>query len=218
MKRFPLLPLFALVFAVAYACSDSTAPATSRALLAPKNPVGFFGDPPPPPVDVAMTININSPGSAVFTGVYFSNGKICDDGSCSEPTFDGTAWLRLDNKQPTPNGTASPNTRFMVKDVSPPTGMGTLTFGAEVFKIVRVDTFTPSNFCGPAAPGFPPSSASPCASITFTAEVVGGVPCDLNSPDDPNCHHGSLQAFDKATCLVPDGEGGFTLICGNFLD
>jgi hypothetical protein len=210
MKRFPLLlPLVAVVFAAA--CMDSTSPANSHALLSAKNPDGFLGNPPPPPVDAAMIININSPGSAIFTGVYFNNGKISDDGLDAEPTFDGTAWLRLDNKQPTPGGTASPNTRFMVKDANPPTGMGTLTFGAEVFNIVRVDEFTRFVGCGAPQPGFP---ASPCAIIRFTAVLAGEV-CNLDT--DVGCHHGNLVAFDKASCLVPLEGGGFEFICGGSL-
>jgi hypothetical protein len=217
MKRFPLLlPLVAVV--VAAACMDSTSPANSRASLTPGNPTpDLFGDPPPPPVDVAMEISISSPSLAIFTGVYFSNGKICDDGSCSEPTFDGTAWLRLDNnnKQPTPGGTATPNTRFMVKDADPPTGMGTLCFGGTgtdcsggiAYKIVRVDEFTAFNGCGALVPG------DPCAIITFKAEVVNGPHCDLDSEDpDPNCHEGSLVAFNKLNCLRFNSDGGFYYI------
>jgi hypothetical protein len=206
MKRFPLLlSLVAVVFAAA--CMDSTSPANSHALLSAKNPDRFLGNPPPPPVDAAIAVTINSPGFAIFTGVYFSNGKISDDGVPVE-TFDGTAWLRLDNKQPTPYGTASPNTRFMVKDLDPPTGMGTLSFleGANVvtYRIVRVNDFTRFNSCG--ASGFP---TSPCAIISFTAEVVGGPPCDLGT--FVGCHSGNAAAFDKASCLVDDGEGGFYL-------
>jgi len=214
MKRFPLLPLVAVVFAVA--CTDSTSPANSHALLSAKNPdLGFLGNPPPPPVDAAIEVTINSPSHAIFTGVFFSNGKISDDGLLAEPTFDGTAWLRLDNKQPTSFGAAGAgaNTRFMVKDNDPPTGMGTLSFleGANVvtYKIVRVDEFTRFQACGAPLPGLPPG---PCAIIRFTAEVVGE-PCDLTASEDPNCHHGHLTAFDKASCLVLV-EGSFEFVCG----
>ena len=212
MKRFPLLPQLALVFAVIYACSDSTAPANSNAMLSPTGPLlGFLGDPPPPPVDVGMTISVNSPGRAVFTGVFFSNGKISDDGSSSESTFDGTAWLRLNNnnKQPTSAGQTSANTRFMVKDNNPPTGMGTLTFVegdvSVTYTIVSVEEFTLFNNSDCKV------NFQPCVHIDFTAQVVGGEPCDLNNKlEDPNCHHGNLTAFNVQGCVfVPSSEGHF---------
>jgi hypothetical protein len=217
MKRFSLLALLSLVaFVFAIACTDATSP-SSRTLLAPKSPdLGFRGEAPPPPADVAMEISINSPGSAIFTGVFFSNGKISDDGLLAEPTFDGTAWLRLDNKQPTPNGTAGANTRFMVKDADPPTGMGTLSFleGGNVvtYKIVRVDEFTRFLTCGAPLPGLPPG---PCAIIRFKAEVVGGPSCNLDT--NVGCHDGNLEAFDKASCLVLV-EGSFEFVCGGSID
>jgi hypothetical protein len=215
MKRYSLLllPLVAVVFAVS--CRDSTSPAGSHALLSPRNPdPAIIGNKPPPPVDAAIDITIASPGHAIFTGVYFSNGMISDDGLVAQETFDGTAWLRLDNKQPTPDGTASPNTRFMVKDLDPPTGMGTLTFleydyvnnvyTHVTYRIVKVDNFTRFNSCGAPIEGVPPS---PCASITFRAENVNGPSCNLDT--NVGCHVGHAEAFDKASCLVSDGEGGF---------
>jgi hypothetical protein len=230
MKRYTLLlPLVAVVVAVS--CRDSTSPPNSHALLSPRNPDLDVGNKPPPPVDAVIDISINSPGSGIFTGVYFSNGKISDVG---EPvaTFDGTAWLRLDNKQPTPDvADASPNTRFMVKgddrtcaeDPSTcPTGMGTFSFleprpfpeepVVVTYRIVKVDNFTRFNGCG--TPGFP---TSPCAIIRFRAEVVGGEPCDLTltDPEDPDCHHGHLVAFDKASCTRPLEGGGFDFICSD---
>jgi hypothetical protein len=211
MKRYSLLlvPLVAVVFAVS--CRDSTSPANSHALLSAKNPdFGFTGNKPPPPVDAAIDISINSPGHAIFTGVYFSYGKISDDGVPVE-TFDGTAWLRLDNQQPTPFGTASPNMRFMVKDMDSPTAAGTLSFleGANVvtYRIVKVDDFRRFSSCG--ATGF---TTNPCAIITFTAENVLGPACDLDDPLNTNggCHSGNAAAFDKASCLVED-DGEFFL-------
>ena len=208
MKRsslLPLVPQVALVFAVAYACSDSTAPASSRSLLSPKNPTLVVGDPPPPPVDVAMTVSINSPHIAPFTGVYFTNGNIHDDGLGFTETFDGTAWLRFDNKQPMPDaGDASANTRFMVKGTNDPTGMGTLSFGGiggVAFKIVRVDQFR--RFFGCNRVG------ETCAIITFTAAIVGGDVCNLET--GAGCHTGELTAFNKSECLVvfvPDNDEG----------
>jgi hypothetical protein len=220
MKRYSLLlvPLVAVVFAVS--CRDSTSPA-SRALRTPKNPeLVVIGNKPPPPADAVIAVNINSPGSGIFTGVYFSNGKISDVG---EPiaTFDGTAWLRLDNKQPTPNvADASPNTRFMVKgddtfcSVDPstcPTGIGTFTFlestteGDKLvtYRIVKVDKFTRFNSCGVGD-----FATSPCAIITFRAEKVDGPACNLDDPLNTNmgCHDGNAAAFDKASCLRFNGE------------
>jgi len=211
MKFPPLFPLMALVFAVAYACSDSMAPANSRSLLTPKGPTGQFEEPPPPPVDVAIAINITSPGTAVFTGVYFTNGAITDDGNGTIPLLDGTAWLRFDNKQPDLgplSGTTSANARFMVKNAEPPTGHGTLTFreGTDdvTYKIVFVQSFARFATCGET------EGTSPCAEIQFLAEVVGGGACDLENPEsDLDCHQGSLVAFEESACLSPGEDGGF---------
>jgi hypothetical protein len=158
-------------------------------------------------VDAAIEISIFSPNSAIFTGVYFSSGKISDDGVPVE-TMDGTAWLRLDNKQPTPFGTASPNMRFMVKDSDTPTASGTISFlegtGVVTYRIVKVTDFRRFSSCG--ATGY---TTNPCAIITFFAENVNGPPCDLeNLETDPNCHFGHANAFDKASC--PIGFNGET--------
>ena len=227
MKRYSLLllPLVAVVFAVS--CRDSTSPANSHALLGPKNPeLVVIGNKPPPPADAVIAISINSPGFGILTGVYFSNGKISDDGLVSEPTLDGTAWLRLDNKQPTPDvADASPNTRFMVKGddstcpVDPSTcatGMGTFSFLEPVpspgtgyavvtYRIVKVDRFTRFNTCGAPIP--PDVTPNPCASIAFRAEDVDGPPCNLNT--NVGCHFGNAEAFDRASCFISDNEGGF---------
>jgi hypothetical protein len=203
MKRFPLLPQVALVFAAVYACSDATAPANSHVLVTPTHLAGILGKPPPPPVSTVIAVSIQDPEFAVFTGVYFSNGVIDEVGTPSE-TFDGTAWLRLDNNNMQPNlgGTTTANTRFMVKDANPPTGMGTLFIGVHTFKIVSVQNFTHLADCPPA----PDASASPCASINFRVTNELGVE-----------YAAEAQAFDKASCLVP-GEGGVGLIftCGDF--
>jgi hypothetical protein len=202
MKRYSLLLLVLVAVVFGVSCRDTTSPAGSPALRAPKNPdLGFIGNKPPPPVDAVIAIDIASPGFAIFTGVYFNNGMISDDGVPVE-TFDGTAWLRLDNTQPTPFGTASPNARFMVKDLDP-TGSGTLTFLEGVsyvtYRIVKVDEFIRFNSCGAPIEGVPPS---PCASITFRAENVNGPSCNLNT--NVGCHVGHAEAFDKASCLVSD--------------
>ena len=204
MKRFPLLPQVALVFAAVYACSDATAPANSHTLLSPNDPKGTVGRPPPPPVTVAIAVTINSPGQAVFTGAFFNNGFIHDDGTDATETFDGSAWLRFDNTQPDLgflSGTASPNARFMVKGddtacpVDPstcPTGMGTLTVEGTVFTIVSVQSFSRFSFCETGGgPG-----AIPCAKIHFTVTDPAGTP-----------HPADLFAFDKASCIVM-GEVG----------
>jgi hypothetical protein len=202
MKRFPLLPQVALVLAAVYACSDATAPANSHTLLSPKHPEGSVGRPPPPPVIVAIAVTINSPGQAVFTGAFFNNGFIHDDGTDATETFDGTAWLRFDNTQPdlgSLSGTASPNARFMVKGDETPTGKGTLTVEevdpvtgqvtSVAYTIVSVQSFIRFSFC---ETGF---GAEPCAKIHFT--VTDGV----------NEHPADLSAFDKARCIGA-GEGG----------
>jgi hypothetical protein len=222
MKRFAL-PLGVAAFALA--CSDNATSPDRHAALTLKDPTvaAALGDKPPPPVDAVIDITISSPGSALFTGVYFSNGKISDDG-IPEPTLDGTAWLRLDNTQLTRFGTASPNTRFMVKGddtacpVDPstcPTGIGTFSFlepapppevgfVVVMYKIVRVDRFIRFNRCGAPLEDVEPS---PCASITFRAEVVGGPPCNLET--GAGCHIGHAEAFDRASCLSSNSDRGF---------
>jgi len=207
MKRYSLLllPLVAVVFAVS--CRDSTSPAKSHALLSAKNPdLGVIGNKPPPPVDAAMTITISSlPHTAPFTGVYFSNGGVecglaaaevgdltlCDD-------FNGTAWLRLDNKQPDFGGAASANTRFKRQNDNK-SGMGTLSFTEvdgtlHVFKIVRVKDFFVSGDCG--------SAGETCAIITFTAT-------DNADPDPKPEHDGDLTAVNSSGCeiVLVRGEG-----------
>ncbi len=192
MKRSSLLPLVAVVFAVA--CTDATAPAKSHALLSPKNPdLGVLpGEEPPPPQDVAIAVTVNSPGQAVFFGVYFSKGILNEDGT-PQPTVDGTAWLRFDNTQPDLGGAASINARFMVKGddstcpVDPSTcatGKGTLTIGGVQYTIVSVQSFTRFTSCADF-------QTSPCALITFTlSDGSGGT--DI----------ADLFAFDRSTCLV----------------
>jgi hypothetical protein len=207
MKCPPLLPQVALVLAVAYACSDSAGPGNSHALVAPTDLAGVIGKPPPPPVSTVIAVSIQSPGEAVFTGVFFNNGLIHEDGLAVDPTLDGTAWLRFDNKQPDLgpfSGTTSPNARFMVHGDNPPTGNGTLTIGTVTYRIVSVQRFTRFPGCGVPEEGAPPS---PCAEIEFMAEIVGGGACNSDNPG--NCHEGDLVAFDKSSCLS-EGDGGFS--------
>ena len=205
MRISPLLSQVALVFAVAYACSDSAGPANSHALLVPKNPTTDLGEPPPPPVDVVIAVEISSPGAAVFTGVFFSNGELTPDGD-PIPTFDGTSWLRFDNKQPDLGGTVSANARFMARDMDF-SGHGTLFIeeGTEViaYKIIDVQVFVPEPDCDVG------EAPSPCAIIRFTA-CIEGEPCDPEN--NVGLHNGTAVAFDKASCLVED-DGELILVC-----
>lgn len=193
MKYSPLLPQVALVFAVVYACTDSTAPAR---FLTPKDPAPVvLGDPPPPPVDVAVTFTVNSHTvSGPFNGVYFRNGSsIASNVAAAEvgdqDIFSGTAWLRLDNKQPDAFGTtASANARFKRTD-DKLSGHGTLVIEGRVVVITRVTSFTANPECG--------LSGEVCAFITFDATV-----------DGESGHTGTAEAFDRETCeLIVPGEG-----------
>lgn len=150
MKRFSLLPLVALVFAVG--CTDSTAPANSRALQVSTGPA-FFGDPPPPPVDAGIIITVNSPVTLVgpFDGVYFSHGK--------------TSWLQVNNGPANAFGTsASANARFKASG-DRFSGHGTLMFGTYVVTIEDVTRFDANPDCG--------ITGEPCATIEFDATVNG---------------------------------------------
>lgn len=204
MKPLQLLPQVALVFAVAYACSDSLAPA-NHAVRTPKNPTLIaLGDPPPPPVDVALTISVASPGSALFTGVYFRNGSsIASQVAAAEvgdaSIFNGTAWLRLNNKQPDPRGTSSANARFKNQDDNL-SATGTLTFkefvgGVLVDVVYKItfkegDFFIPSDDCS--------FNFQTCAIIKFTAVDANGVE-----------HVGQATAFNVEGCTLVEGEGFF---------
>jgi hypothetical protein len=159
-------------------------------------------------VDAAIAVTISStPVTAIFTGVFFNNGSINDEGSGVTETWDGMAWLRFDNKQPDAVGffasaAASANARFMVKGTDTPTGMGTLTVGGVDYKIVSVENFTRTGGC--TAPVVP---ESPCATIEFTVVAVDCVPTLLDS-----CvHHGDLVAFDKSECLSTDPKTGLVV-------
>jgi hypothetical protein len=208
MKRYSLLllPLVAVVFGVS--CRDTTSPAGSHALLAPGNPdLGFIGNKPPPPVDAAMTISVESPGSALFTGVYFSNGSTIESQVAAAEVadngiFTGTAWLRLDNNQPDPtHGRSSANARFKNQDGNL-SATGTLTFqecdpqGVNcvdvVYKITfmesRGDFFVTHDDCS--------VPFQPCAEIKFTA-----------IDKDGHFHLGNLQAYSVEGCTLQTGDG-----------
>jgi hypothetical protein len=152
MKRFPLLPLVALVFAAAYACTDSTAPANAPTLLA-RNASVVLGDPPPPPVDAGIIISVNSSVSlrGPFDGVYFSQGE--------------TSWLQVNNGPANAFGTsASANARFKASG-DRFSGHGTLMFGTDVVTIEDVTRFDANPDCG--------ITGEPCATIEFDATVNG---------------------------------------------
>jgi len=205
MKRFSLLllPLVAVVFAVS--CRDSTAPANSRALLAPKNPELFaLGNPPPPPVDAALEITVSSiTFSGPFNGVYFANGAMLESAVAAAEigdqslTFEGTAWLRLDNKQPAEFGTStSANARFQTSN-DKLSGMGTLVILGHVVVITEVTSFVANPQCG--------ITGEQCAFITFNATVDGEAG-----------HTGTAQAFNRETCTFVDpGEGDPYYSCGS---
>jgi hypothetical protein len=193
MKISALLPQVALVLAVAYACSDSTSP-PSNAVAAGNQRVSVIGKQPPPPVPTVIAVTITStPATAIFTGVFFNNGLIHDDGIGAE-TSTGTAWLRFDNKQPSNlgylDGTTSANARFMAHDLNF-SGSGTLTIGGVDYKIDQVISFARFESCG-----FAEDTPSPCAHIEFTVTDAAGDP-----------HLGHLLAFESSECL-DTGEGG----------
>jgi len=152
MKRFPLLSLVALVFAAAYACTDSTAPANAPTLLA-RNASVVLGDPPPPPVDAGIIISVNSSVSlrGPFDGVYFSQGK--------------TSWLQVNNGPANAFGTsASANARFKASG-DKFSGMGTLMIEGHTVVITAVTRFDANPSCG--------ITGGLCAFIVFDATVDG---------------------------------------------
>jgi hypothetical protein len=196
MKRFPLLlPLLAGVLALS--CTDSTSPASAKALMRPKNPEpAVLGNPPPPPVDAAITFTISSVTfSGPFNGVYFANGSMLESAAAAAEigdaslTFEGTAWLRLDNKQPDAFGTStSANARFQTTN-GKLSGHGRLVILGHVVDITEVTSFVANPECG--------VTGEPCAFITFNATVDG----------QPG-HTGTAQAFDREACTLVDyGEG-----------
>jgi hypothetical protein len=189
-----LLPLLAVVLAVG--CTDTTSPANSHALLTPKGAdLGFRGEAPPPPADVAVTFTINSVTfRGPFNGVYFANpATLANAVAAAEVgdealTFDGTAWLRLDNKQPDLFGTtASANARFQTSN-GKLSGKGTLVIDGHVVVITEVTSFVASPDCL--------ITGEICASIEFNATV-----------DGEEGHSGSAEAFDRASCTFFEGEG-----------
>ncbi len=198
MKVFPLVPQLALVCAVIYACSDSTAPANSNALLAPTNPhLNAFGDPPPPPVETAIEV-CTSAGCASYDGTYFSNGgTLASTIAAAEvgdaDIFNGTAWLKFANSKAT-NGTASSNARFKRQDAKL-SGTGTLTINNQVINITTVDEFIPFESCATAG--------APCADIMFSYRIGTG----------EEQHNGFADARG-CVFVPPEGSGSGFLNCG----
>jgi len=155
MKRFSLslLPLLAFV---AFSCTDSTAPANSNMVRISTNP-GSLGDPPPPPVDAAIVICVNSVCTEV-DGSYFSNGGTTPalsavkaansqgDGVC---VFTGPSWVKFSNKQSDAIVSANGEIRCSHLTAS---GHGTIEFaGITVFldQVILFDNQpTCSTFCG----------------------------------------------------------------------
>jgi len=204
MKRFSLLALLSLVaFVFAIACTDATSPNSAR--LAPKSPdLGFRGEAPPPPADVALNITVSSVTfSGPFNGVYFSNpAHIAAAVAAAEVgdqalTFDGSAWLRLDNSQPDAFGSsASANARFQTSN-GKLSGHGTLVIQGHVVVITEVTSFGANSDCL--------VTGELCASITFNATV-----------DGETGHTGSAQAFNRESCeFIDPGEGPPYYSCGD---
>ena len=199
MKRYSLLlPLVAVVFAVA--CTDSTSPANSHALLSAKNPdLGVIGNKPPPPVDAAIDITINSPFAIYgsFTGVYFANGTSVESAAAAQAigdeslTFLGSAWLRLDNVQAAGFGTSA-NARFQ-RTEQKLFGTGSLMIGDVTIRIDEVTLFEASPTCNPG---------QLCAHIKFNATIG-------NDSD----HTG--EAFARGCGFVTPTEGDPYYTCGS---
>jgi hypothetical protein len=185
MKRFPLLPLVALVFAAVSACTDSTAPANAPTLLA-RNASIVLGDPPPPPVDAAINVTIDPIASSVVTSSVFTSGVVADIGGASgafNGTYfsKGTSWLRFDNKQPDNFGTTTSANARVHSTADKFFGNGTLEFDHVAFMIVEVTDFNANPSCNVAGEF--------CAQIEFIAVDKNG-----------GRHNGHMEAFDREFC------------------
>jgi hypothetical protein len=198
MKRFPLFPLLtqvALVCVVVYACSDSTAPG-SRAALTPKNPdLALQGEHPPPPVETAISVCLDTCFS--YDGTYFSDGSSVASSVAAAAIGDaeivgGMSWLMFDQTKATDFAKVSANARFK-KQEAKLTGMGKFTIGVVDYTITTVDQFTSYADCGHAG--------QLCASIIFNfTRSTGGTGT------------GHANAFG---CEVVLEEGGEVLECGS---
>jgi hypothetical protein len=167
MKRFSLFSLVALVFAVVYACSESTTPPESSSLMTPKDPSrNVFGDPPPPPVETAVVVCAG--GTCVeVDGTYMANATVASNGRratfaatfAANPAGEGvcplpgTAWLRFSKNSPpqTFDVTTSANGRIKCSHQIA-TGRGTIEFAGWVVHLDQVLNFNNvgdcSTFCG----------------------------------------------------------------------
>ncbi len=213
MKRFALslsLPaLGALAFAMA--CSDATSP-DPHAALRPGTPnPAVQGNLPPPPTRTAIDVSVSTTGTTAllttlasptctfaagaFEGVYFANGRNIESVNAAtqladqELAFEGTAWLRIDNAQPSELETsASANARFQRTDQKF-SGRGSLTFANGCVVVINeVTSFIANPSCVTAG--------EPCAQITFNG-TINGQPAE-----------GSVTAFDREFCTVETDEGG----------
>lgn len=215
MKRFAL-PVSLAVLVFAQACTDATSP-DRHATLTPTNPLVVLGNVPPPPTKTAITVTVTSTtaataiaapsppctfASGAFEGTYFANGSNIESGLASTAIGDpelglqGTAWLRLDNKQPPEFATtASANARFQRTDQKL-SGHGTLVFfGTCVVTIDQVTDFTAFATCTQDSN----AAGQPCAEIQFDG-TIGGQPA-----------HGFVQAFNRDFCTTFVDDAGHTV-------
>ena len=131
-----------------------------------------------------------------FTGAYFSNGKTVESAAAAQEladpslAFEGTAWLRIDNAQPSFLQTsASANARFQTTDQKL-SGKGTLVFpNGCVVVIADVTSFIASPSCT--------IEGQLCADIQFTG-TIGGNPII----------EARVHAFNIESCDQFDGGEG----------
>ena len=217
MKRFALslsLPVFG-AFAFAVACSDAVSPDPHAALRPGIPNPAIQGNLPPPPTATGIDVTVSTDGAAAplaitpaavctfasgaFEGTYFANGRNIESVNAAtligdeQLAFEGTAWLRIDNAQPSELLTsASANARFQRTDQKF-SGRGSLTFANGcVVQIDQVTSFIANPSCFEAG--------VPCAHITFTG-TMGGLPA-----------HGTVDAFDREFCFV-ETEGSPFFFC-----
>jgi len=218
MKRFALslsLPVLgALAFAVA--CSDATSPDPHAALRPGIPNPAVQGNLPPPPTRTAIDVSVSTTGGAAplaatlsapsctfaagaFEGTYFANGRNIESVNAASQigdlqlAFEGTAWLRIDNAQPSELETsASANARFQRTDQKF-SGRGSLTFANGCVVVINdVTAFVANPSCFEAG--------VPCAAITFTG-TMNGQPAQ-----------GTVEAFDREFCFV-ETEGSPFFFC-----
>jgi hypothetical protein len=203
MKYSTLLPQVALVFAVAYACSDSTAPPNSRSLLVPKDPTAVVEEPPPPPVDATVVVCVS--GCVVLEGDYFSNGadaalsaaiakQAAGEGEC---VFPGTAWLKFD-KNPPPQQFDVTNTANARIKCSHQIASGHGTIEWQAFTVSVVVNLEEVLFFDN-----PPECSTFCGNFESTATANGF----------PATAEGFIFNRDFYNDVFCPGEGGGTPVC-----